>query len=937
MKAKKFLSAILAGVMLLMTASFTVFAADPDIYEVNSETTFASVIQNAKDTNGDGVITYAISGKASIAGGSIVTDSTVTTINIVGKTADAELHISGNNAGAYIMVPNLHVNVSDMTLTKVVGNYIGDAGYRNRFFSISHGDTVTYKNCKFPLGACASTNSGTTRLTTFDTCVFSATDYYSLWVYDGNVDIKNCTFDGVRGIKVYAEDETYPIITKIEGTKFVGLTQKPAIVSTQPGKIAVTNSTFTDCTYGVLANESYNGSLAEVTIDGKTPEYVATVNGALYTNMEYAKAEADEANAEVKVPVAKIGNKYYTSLDEALADAEASGATETTIGLLQDVTKTTKFNGKVANLTIDLNGKTLYIAASDNYAKGYLKFMNGTVDITGVVTEGDSIFHMLGGADILFENAKLVGENFVSAFAVINLASVGSDATFTNSTVALKDELSTNGGFVKSGSTVDNIVTFDNTDVSLTNLLKAFVNNDIRIENGSDVTVIGGEYGFNVPKLTVSDSKLYVSGSLEPGIKVGNNPIIISGDSDVYVENIAHREATNTGAIEVKDTASLVAETISSALLTGMTVADTATVVSKADKISVEFVEVEDDTDEYLDNALWNIVLKGANAETINRLNSAELTFALADGEGDMAYEIIESNSQIDINPVNNSKDHYEFHFKGKEGVVDTANEIVIGQVAFEGYGDVDFSVDANGTNVVHATTISDNIVDTFRPGTSTTAKVGILDISAVIDSAIETVKENLEIHIAFPNAVNKNAYTYQDMTVTVENDDLGQLYVVKLGENNAANITATPVAEAAGIACTVDSDGCYVVTFTDILVQHNSYEITVEGAGYRTARYTVRMTEDKTVNFWNNVKDADAYMEVSKSESVAPAKLNYLAGDIVKDNKINVYDLSAVVSYFGEAGLSATKNPEYAKYDLNRDGFIDSKDVAIVLVSWGK
>ncbi|MBQ4087094.1 MAG: hypothetical protein IJC78_02465, partial [Clostridia bacterium] len=47
-------------------------------------------------------------------------------------------------------------------------------------------------------------------------------------------------------------------------------------------------------------------------------------------------------------------------------------------------------------------------------------------------------------------------------------------------------------------------------------------------------------------------------------------------------------------------------------------------------------------------------------------------------------------------------------------------------------------------------------------------------------------------------------------------------------------------------------------------------------------------------------------------------------------------YDLSAVVSYFGETGLSATNNKDYAKYDLNRDGFIDSKDVAIVLVSWG-
>jgi hypothetical protein len=62
----------------------------------------------------------------------------------------------------------------------------------------------------------------------------------------------------------------------------------------------------------------------------------------------------------------------------------------------------------------------------------------------------------------------------------------------------------------------------------------------------------------------------------------------------------------------------------------------------------------------------------------------------------------------------------------------------------------------------------------------------------------------------------------------------------------------------------------------------------------------------------------------------------NFLAGDIVKDNNINIYDLSAVVSYFGTENL-VSAYPAYAKYDLNRDGVIDSKDVAYVLVSWGE
>ena len=95
-------------------------------------------------------------------------------------------------------------------------------------------------------------------------------------------------------------------------------------------------------------------------------------------------------------------------------------------------------------------------------------------------------------------------------------------------------------------------------------------------------------------------------------------------------------------------------------------------------------------------------------------------------------------------------------------------------------------------------------------------------------------------------------------------------------------------------------------------------------------------MTEDKILNFWNNVKDATNAIAIEAGKDTTTK--NFLAGDIVKDNNINIYDLSAVVSYFGKGNLaSAEETYSYAKYDLNRDGVIDSKDVAYVLVSWGE
>jgi len=348
-------------------------------------------------------------------------------------------------------------------------------------------------------------------------------------------------------------------------------------------------------------------------------------------------------------------------------------------------------------------------------------------------------------------------------------------------------------------------------------------------------------------------------------------------------------------------------------------------------KVTLSFDEVTTDKE---DEKLYNINLT-ADGKVINRLNSVDLTFALSQVKGgNNAYEIIESNSEIEINNVNNEKDRYEFHFEDKDaGVADTAATITIGQVKVTGYGTYSFGVKEADTNVAHATTLHDNIVDTFVPGGKLAdgTEVGTFDVSnGTGEVTIEAPTKDLTVNIAFPNAVNDNVIAYQDMKVVISGDDLAPV-TIDLGED--AKKTAIEVADRTEAAYFADFvDGAYVVTVTDALTVNTSYDITVSGAGYRTARYTVRMTDNKTVNFWNNVKDAEAAVEDGKFYQTK----NYLAGDIVKDNKINTYDLSAVVSYFGETGLSATNNKAYAKYDLNRDGFIDSKDVAIVLVSWG-
>ena len=242
----------------------------------------------------------------------------------------------------------------------------------------------------------------------------------------------------------------------------------------------------------------------------------------------------------------------------------------------------------------------------------------------------------------------------------------------------------------------------------------------------------------------------------------------------------------------------------------------------------------------------------------------------------------------------------------GENGGVITipANGMVIGKVVLSGYGAGTLSItDAYGNGEIPDSIYDPIILETAEG-----------NVNASVQYDLKPARQTLTVNVAFPNGVTDNAAAYQDMKATVSGGDLTENIVLNFGSDGVAQ-----------------KDGGY--SFTQELTQNVSYTVTLEGAGYRTVRYTVNMNDDKTLNFWNNVKDEATVVEVGKDASAV--KSTFLAGDIVKDNIINLYDLSAVVSYFGTENLAADY-PAYAKYDLNRDGKIDSKDVAMVLVSWG-
>ena len=53
-------------------------------------------------------------------------------------------------------------------------------------------------------------------------------------------------------------------------------------------------------------------------------------------------------------------------------------------------------------------------------------------------------------------------------------------------------------------------------------------------------------------------------------------------------------------------------------------------------------------------------------------------------------------------------------------------------------------------------------------------------------------------------------------------------------------------------------------------------------------------------------------------------------------DYTVDKYDLAAVTSYYGTYDIDKAQASKYIKYDLNRDGDIDIRDVQYVLHTMG-
>lgn len=304
------------------------------------------------------------------------------------------------------------------------------------------------------------------------------------------------------------------------------------------------------------------------------------------------------------------------------------------------------------------------------------------------------------------------------------------------------------------------------------------------------------------------------------------------------------------------------------------------------------------------------VSVDGTAKVELQNLVAMELTLLVEGSTPDDNFSIVDftpANDKLVIVPQDNEGCYliheYADSTTGNGQNDQTGLKILLGKITIGGYGNGSIKLASDSESWMRRR-INDNIVQT--------GKVTGEEAAFELSEAAHTLTVNIDFN---NNVAEGNTAAYQDMQVVITGTN-GKKLVYDLGSGDAED--KNYVTYTAGKA-----------SLTASLTENVRYTVEVSGAGYRTAKKSIVLKDDAVLNFWNNVKDeADENGE----------KKNFLAGEIVADGKINVYDLSAVVSYFGEIDLNAEGTAsDYVKYDLNRDGKVDSKDVAMVLVSWNE
>ena len=890
MKGRKLLSAVIAGAMVLGTMSFPAFAASDTLPEaVDGVITLTEDVKLGSDfdynANG-GSLTIDLAGYSLKLTGNTILKNGVYTIK--NGTVDVENVECTSREGLIRIAPH-----SDDSATLNMDNV-----------------TVKANGYNAQCGLFQFETPGKLNLNKVTINAANVTDGYGVF-YSSPGNPSSLTMNEVTMTVTGANKLIYGCNAVITDSNISAQVKKDVFSAVSP---VITDSTLTVEAGRAVFNDA-NVYITTATVINSTITPAGTLTSGIVNNANASSkiildSVSDIGTIEgVCTASASIGSNLYSSLADALEAAQEGEV----ITLLADATPTLTSRRAITKASvIDLNGKTLTLTEDDLFF-GTTTFKNGNIVVDPSVKASTAVFWMFENQTLTFDNVDITATGVTGSYLIgtwdndnkekdvnINILN-GTNIIIDNDTVSgLTAVIGLNG--------TDHSVTISDSNIDVNNIEGRFylgcANGSVNVDN-SAINLDGVKEGFYLR----AGQKLDIAGTSNVNVKLNNT-------NGRYGINLTDATANYT----VDDTATVNASIYKAPAPDGSNLA-------KKVKLSFEATDKQE---------VYNIYAEAVDG-TINRLSAVQVKFALNNPR--MSYTLAPA-SELGVTLTNDLDDEkaYVFNFNGETAADATGAKLLIGTVTFGGYGNFNFTVDASFNNKIKTAQTTDNIVEEYVP-TPANEKQGTFDIasSAITGAEVEEAKRDVKVVIDFNNDITAgNDADYNNMWVTLTGSN-GEVHTAQVGdlvdvlddEGNVIGQAPNYTAEKAEMEFTVTAGYRYTVV--------------VKGEGYRTARYSTNVdaSDDTLVlTFWNNaLENADRterfdYIEEGVERS--KKSVTFLAGDIAQDNIIDKYDLAAVVSYFGFDNLKTT-NPNYVKYDLNRDGKIDADDISYVLVSWGK
>ncbi len=416
-----------------------------------------------------------------------------TSIKFVGKDTDAEIYL---DVQGYITAPGKTVAFEDLKLSKSEGGFVTNAGFMNLAFGVYDVNSVSYKNCVFLNGACASSGE-----VTFTGCTFYRShDRYGLWAY-GDVDctVDGCTFADFRGIKMYAEGLEKTVELTVKNTDFSAVNNKPAIVLTCGESVTLENNTYSNTGVfeldldGAPNGTSVESDVAPTCVNDKGACGVL-VDGKIYTTVEQAAEVATSGSTvtllhnsaeTVELPEGVNLNKngFESAGVTVKGGAGLSGSgTEQDPYLINNLEDLKWFRDDVNDVQAD---------GSNQYTGKYIK-LTADIDLgdeewtpIGVYDSSKDHINFCGifdGDGHTISNLKINSSNRAGFFGELGKSTDFGGVTTIKNITFENANVSSTSGYVGVVASNPFCVTFDN----------VCVKGDINVQGGSYTAVIAG-------------------------------------------------------------------------------------------------------------------------------------------------------------------------------------------------------------------------------------------------------------------------------------------------------------------------------------------------------------------------------------------------------------------------------------------------------------